>query len=179
MTPPSGSNMTKETITPIVTNLLAPAGVIVVNVRHLLDSSSRMRLQKWVIEFRVSKAFDLSEVTRNKKVHFETGNAIIHYGKDFCNAHQICGDCLGSLVPANTRDRDVYCICRKFKKEIGSPEARETNKKSNKIGFEARMRRSVAAHKPAPQAAPPPQVATASAPGAALAAGISRMNTTN
>jgi hypothetical protein len=46
VTPPSGSNVTEETITPVLTNLLAPAGIVVVNVRQLLDATSRMRLQK-------------------------------------------------------------------------------------------------------------------------------------
>jgi hypothetical protein len=119
------------------------------------------------------------EVTRNKKVFFDNGSANMHYCHDFCDAHQICKQCLGSTVPVNTRDRDIYCICRKFKKDIGTPEARMTGRKANKAGFESRMARTNAGRNPTSPAAPPLRVATASAAGAELAAGINRMNTTN
>ena len=176
MTPPSGSNTTEEIITPIVTNLLAPAGIVVINVRQLLDSSSRMRLQKWVIEFRVSKTFDLMEVTRNKKVLFDNGSANMHYCQDFCDAHEICKECLGSKIPINVRDRDIYCYCRKTKKDIGTPEARQSTKKARKAGFESRMARANAARPSTSQTTA--AAAPRSSPAPSIATGVARMNTT-
>jgi hypothetical protein len=179
VTPPGGSNATEETIKPILTNLLAPAGIVVVNVRQLLDSNSRMSLQKWVIEFRAAKTFDLPEVTRIKKVPFDNGNANLHYCQDFCDAHEICKQCLGSKVHVNVRDRDIYCLCRKFKKDIGTPEARQTSKKAKSSAFASRMAR---ANGPRPSTS---QTTPAAAPRAtpalpdSVAAAAARMNTTN
>jgi hypothetical protein len=160
--------VTEEIVTRNVTNTLTPIGIEVINVRQLLDSDSRMSLSKWTVEFRIHASFTLMGVSRNRKVLFDNGGAQLHYHGDFCEAHSLCKKCLGSLIPVNTRDMDIYCFCSKYKRSIGTPEDRVLSKKAKVTGFASRMGR---AH--------PPRASTAQAPApsAAIGSGVARMNT--